>query len=363
MVFCIAPFVNFSTRTNGKIRACCQADTFEHVHVHDNDVQSIWMSDEYQLMRKEFLNGRWPAQCSHCETNKKMNISTRMDLENERWKHLDWDELKHSPQIHSYDLRMGNTCNLKCVMCHPTNSSLWYSDYKNFDHLKDYQHNVGLKWAINDYLLDQIKENLTTVQLLYFSGGEPLLIKKHRELIKFCIDNNHAPNIKLIYDTNATKINEKWIEFWKHFRHVQINFSIDGNQRTVEYIRFPVQYTHLLKSMELLHGTPFDVHLQFSLGAYNIHDIDHIFALKDQFEFGTVNINIVKWPTFLSAHNLPDHMKIMMKSKYNRHHHGHLVNYIQSWKEDGQTMSQMKEYFKGLDKIRGTNYKETFPWM
>jgi len=210
MVFCIAPFVNFSTRTDGRIRTCCQADEFKTVHAFDNDIESIWRSEEWEALRDRFRAGEWPDQCHRCRRNVENGVSARIGMENERWKHLDWQALKENPEIHIFDLRMGNTCNLKCVMCSPVNSSLWWNEQKLFDHLGDdeVKNRHRYKWAMDDYLLDEVKQNLGNLQMLYFSGGEPLLIKKHREIIEECIAQGVADHIKLVYDTNATMIDE-----------------------------------------------------------------------------------------------------------------------------------------------------------
>src|SRR6056300_59975 len=309
-IFCIAPFVNFSTTTDGKVRLCCQAHTYETLNVIDNSLQDIWNSKEYQNARDSFVNGIWPMECSRCRENENKGISSRRHMENSRWGHLDRDSVVSHPRIFTYDLRMGHTCNLKCIMCTPMNSSLWVNEHHEYEHLTNHKTHNGHKWASETQLLDDVKNNLHNVELLYFAGGEPLLIKKHEELIRYCIETDVAKNIKLVYDTNATQITPEWIALWDQFKDVQINFSIDGGREVVEYVRYPVSYDTLLHSLHLLQDSKkCRVFLQMALGAYNIFEIDSIIDLKEQYNCAGINISIVDWPNFMSIDCLTDEQK------------------------------------------------------
>lgn len=361
--FCIAPFVNFSVTTDGRVRLCCQAKSFKRVHVHDDDIEKIWKSDEYVVARNAFLDGRWPDECQVCMDNTAKGIPSRRELENSRWSHLDWEALKSDPRIYCYDLRMGNTCNLKCVMCHPLNSSMWVNEMDDHPHMRDMRPNDGHKWAMEEYLLDQVRGNLLHAQMLYFSGGEPLLIKKHQELIDHCIANGHAEHIELVYDTNGTMIDEGWIERWGRFKSVQINLSIDGGREVTEYVRYPVKYDSLLRAMDLLRDSRCDVYLQLSLAAYNIFEVDAIVSLRRQYGFRGVNISTVYWPSFMGAQNLPDDIKRRAKDLYRGCPVEKVRKYVDTLECDGSGIDELKAYFARLDLARNLDYRKVFPWM
>ena len=38
-----------------------------------------------------------------------------------------------------WDLRFGNLCNLKCVMCGPQSSSMWYKDWAHVQHRSHFE--------------------------------------------------------------------------------------------------------------------------------------------------------------------------------------------------------------------------------
>jgi len=155
-IFCIAPFVNFSTTSDGFARLCCQSTVSTDINLLDHDVNSIWNHQYYEQARNSFKNNQWPESCSMCKNLENKDIISRRELENRRWAHLNWDELKKDPKIYCFDLRLGNQCNLKCIMCSPSSSTTWYEDYKQIEHLKGWKVLPGLQWALKGDLLDDI---------------------------------------------------------------------------------------------------------------------------------------------------------------------------------------------------------------
>ena len=362
-IFCIAPFVNFSTTTDGHARLCCQAKTYQNLSVVDNSIQNIWNSVEYNQARQKFLNNEWPSECLVCMNNESRGIPSRRYFENNRWSHISKDKILSNPKIYCYDLRMGHTCNLTCIMCTPINSSLWVNEAENYEHLKNHKTHSGHKWATNTELLNEIKNNISTVELLYFAGGEPLLIKKHHELIKYCVDNDYAKNISLIYDTNGTQINQNWIDLWKNFKKVTIQFSIDGGKEVVEYVRYPVKYDILIQSLEILKNSKCSVYLQMALGAYNIFEIAKIQNLAKEYNCDGINISIVDWPEFLSIDNLTDDIKIKVKKLYNDSNIKRVKSLVDNIKINNNNSDKMIEYFEKIDNIRGLDHKKVFTWL
>jgi len=361
--FCIAPFVNFSTTTKGHPRLCCQATEWKHIDIGNLNVDDIWSNEVYKQARDKFLNNEWPTECDSCKNLEKNNITSRRYLENERWKHLDWEELKKNPSIYCYDLRMGNACNLKCVMCNPYNSNQWADEFQEHEHLKYQQQTSGNKWAIDGKLLDDIKNNLKKVQLLYFSGGEPLLIKKHKEIIDLCVSTGLSENIELIYDTNGTYITEEWISKWNKFKKVRINFSIDGGKEVNEYIRYPIKHDELPIIFELLSNSNLNIFLQIALGAHNIFEIEELEKYKSQYNFKGINMSIVNWPNFMSIDNLSNTVKQEVIKLYFNYPNTKLNQIAKNIRMNNNFPIELQKYFTKLDKSRNLNHTNIFTWL
>ena len=361
--FCIAPFVTFATTTDGRTRLCCQAEENWDFYINDKTVDEIFYSDYHKQARQDFLQGKWPSACLKCKTVESRGISSRRTLENERFKHLDWEYLKNNPTIHSLDIRYGNQCNLACVMCSPKNSVTWYEDYDKVDHLKGWNKEEGLLWAIKGSLLNDIVNHLDNVELIYFSGGEPLLNKKYFQLLNLLIDKNLHKNITIVQDTNGTLLTQEVIDLLHNFKHVQLNFSIDGVGELNEYIRYPIKYDTVIEKFDLLGQSNLHVYLQPALGAHNIFDFKNIWQLKDDYNFAGINISIAHWPEFMQFSYLSDTVKQRVIDMYKDWPHNRMKNIARSLKLDNSKPTKLIQYFETIDKLRNLDHKPLFPWL
>ena len=79
-----------------------------------------------------------------------------------------------------------------------------------------------------------ISENIENIDY-YFTGGEPTINQKHRELLDLIIERGVADRVTLEYNTNMAGIPSKVFEQWKHFKYVQIGMSIDGIYEHLTY--------------------------------------------------------------------------------------------------------------------------------
>ena len=364
-IFCVAPFVNLSTTNNGKVRLCCQSKTLDKLHVNKHSLDEIWQGEAYTRIRNQFLNNEWPDECVICKNNEDKNIQSRRDFENKKWTHI---EKKPYP-THAVDfpwavdLRLGNLCNLKCIMCTPDNSNTWYDEYENFEHLQFFKKDENVRWPFHTSFLDNYETWVSKVRVLYFSGGEPLLIKKHRQIIEFLIEQDLAKNIILWYDTNGTYIDQEWIDMWSHFEVVNLSLSFDGGKEVNEYIRHPINHDDLLTNYKLLANRPSNikVKLQIAVGALNIFELDSIEQYSKQFNFSiSFNISIVFWPNFMTLEALPQSIIDQAAEKYKNHHNSRIKNMTKNLIHDPIKLKELKEYLIKIDELRGLDHEKIF---
>ena len=74
----------------------------------------------------------------------------------------------------------------------------WYDDYQQIDRFSKWKPTPGLQWAIKGNILNDIDNYLNDIQMLYFSGGEPLLNKKHNGILNLLIEKNIQMNKKIL---------------------------------------------------------------------------------------------------------------------------------------------------------------------
>ena len=103
--------------------------------------------------------------------------------------------------------------------------------------------------SIDEENYQKLLLTLNTVNNLFFAGGEPLIQDKHYEILQYCIDNNLAKDIDLVYNTNFSKLKyKKWnvLELWKHFKRVACGTSLDDFKERGEYQRTNIKWDDVI---------------------------------------------------------------------------------------------------------------------
>ena len=139
-------------------------------------------------------------------------------------------------------------------------------------------------------ILNDLEKLLPTVEFFDFTGGEPLLIKKHYALLRKAVELGYAKNIKIHYNTNGTVMPPKdMFEVWKEFKHVEVMFSIDGIYDKFEYMRHPAKWNTFIQTLNTFKEKDFaSITLCHTISAFNIYYVDEFL------ETATNKINFFK---------------------------------------------------------------------
>lgn len=130
------------------------------------------------------------------------------------------------------EVQIDKTCNGGCIICDPTNSSYLSNEL--------FGPTITIHNKLNhiDNILNLI--DIDTVKKILFVGGEPFLSKI--DLIFFESIKN-PQDLQIQYTTNGSIYpSEKKIAYWKNFKNVIINFSIDAVGEKFNYIRYPLNW-------------------------------------------------------------------------------------------------------------------------
>lgn len=435
--FCALPWIHVATRPNGDARLCCVTNA-SGAHTGDYTVGLVkkengepanfgkqlpldaWNNDYMRSVRKTMLEGNIPASCTKCFEEESNGIVSKRMWEAYEWNRdgLDFKQLIADtsedggvpPVIRYFDLRLGHTCNLKCVMCSPHDSSRWIEDHKKIIPITNSNTVLKqIKWSSDTFdnywyekpeLWEQIFEQIPNITQLYFAGGEPLMIKEHRRFLDEIIKRGYAKNISLRYNSNGIFVNEDIISVWSQFKQVRYAFSIDANFERNSYIRFPATWSDIERSLDLLDNSPDNIHCSIAC-AVQVMNVKCIvdfakwklskkykkinkFKLDDyQSGGGIINLHLLYIPTFLSARILPPKDKAMVRQQIMEFKYWLWDNYTQDdnfWKHNPygwrrwegilkfieaedhtHLLPDFSEYVKNLDSIRGTDFKSTFP--
>ena len=367
--FCPLPWNGVSVRNNGDLRVCCNANSYtknqgilrkkdgKPYNVGRDDIGESRNSDVLKDIRVSMLHGEWHEECTRCRLEEEAGIKSRREYENEIWPDVKHEVLNKTDDdgtidtneinLDYFDLRYGNFCNLKCRMCGPTDSHMWYGDHvatTGYTGFTDSHGRVQLtknakgKWSTNDYdwfqgsnfYWDQFEKHTKNATKFYIVGGEPLIIEEHIQSLERLIASGRAHEVEIEYNTNLTNVTDRIIELWKHFKEIRIGASIDGFGEVFEYQRFPANWDQVYKNMQKLDSTPgLNVvsWFAFTVTPFNILHLPEFMKWKLT-ESGLKSFNSIKQARKIVSHHmchrpkhynvkcLPDDFKIVVDKKF-----------------------------------------------
>jgi uncharacterized Fe-S cluster-containing radical SAM superfamily protein len=435
--FCVLPWIHLATRPNGDMRLCCTANASGAGEDHEiglvkmedgkpanfarNTPLEAFNSDYMKSVRTTMLAGEIPASCKGCFDEEAQGVVSKRIWETATWMNdegVDIEELIAQTEedgtvperLQYLDLRLGHTCNIKCVMCSPHDSSKWVSDWqKLIPILKDENVKQQMRWDKKEFnnkwyeqgkFWNELYAQIPNLKQVYFAGGEPLMIREHKTFLEEIVRQGCEQNILLRYNSNGILVDEELIELWSKFKKVKFAISIDSYAERDEYIRFPTKFADVERTLRLLDNTPDNIHISIAtaIQVFNIKTIPDFIKWKVNSKFkkvnvglidgnvmggGLVNAHLVHIPTFLNITMLPAEDKQDVHTRFAelkqwlwdnytqdddfwihnpkgwRQWQG-LLNYMDS-KDSTHLLPGFKEYVNKLDTIRGLCAANFFP--
>ena len=364
--FCILPWMHVATNARGLYRVCCNSTPVDNI-ILDNDgnqlklskhsIDSVWNTDYMKSLRKEMLTGIEPKICKRCFQEEKNGIESARQGYNEEYSHLIPSVLNNSSSDGSarvyvgyMDLRLGNLCNLKCVMCNPYASNQWLDEWSLINKkLSDYDSKMlrNMNWFDDNVFIEHLTPYLNTTEMIYLTGGEPTLAKSQYALLDKCIDLNISKNITLKYNTNLTNIPNRLLEYWGEFKQIKLNVSIDAYGELNDYIRFPSKWKIIdlnLKQLDFLaQDKNWKINVHCTVQMYNILHLTTLFDYLQSFDNvrSFPYLNILDHPEYLNSKVLPPHLK------------NQATELLENWREKNQNYYTKEEDLESLSKIDG----------
>ncbi|MBC6415420.1 MAG: twitch domain-containing radical SAM protein [Bdellovibrionales bacterium] len=450
--WCPLPWSHISIRNNGFYRVCCHSNVSEGegilkdekkkaFHVSSAHWSELMNSSKMKKIRKNMLQGKWSKECIRCQREYELGMKSRNIYERKNLA-TNIESLEDYPSylkaknktkkdgslsISDFpasflDIRFGNLCNLKCIMCGPTESNKWYEDISFLDK-QNYFYDSGIKnqlykkgkvwkikkdiynWSENSHFWSQMEKHIKTIRRLYIVGGEPFLIKAHFDFLQKCIEESVSYKIELEYNSNVTQIPKRAWEIWKHFKLVKVLASVDGFGKINDFIRYPSKWSSIKKNLNRFNSieAPFSVTFASSISVLNIWHFPFFlqklmewnFKRSDQNYTALVTSHPVHKPIYLNINILEDEFKEKLTKRFDifnkkisefnwSEKYGKSYGYV--WKIKVKRVNQVLSHYKrylykisfskeelkiqrkyfilymdSLDKIRNTNWSEVLP--
>ena len=447
--WCPLPWAGQHIQASGAYKVCCRTkNTIRDkkgmpLHVGETDWENIINNDVMKSVRKDMLAGRWASECGRCQKNfnsnmKSANILSRYKLAKDvepkgypgyiKAKNLTKSDgsisLKDFP-LFFLDISFDNLCNLKCVTCSSALSTSWLKDdmaifgKSYFDQSTKELVNESLiknngtqkntskhtVFPFHSLILSQIKKHIYQLRRVYISGGEPLLTKSFYKFLKICIENNAAKKITIEFNSNITHIPKPIWDMWKHFKKVQINFSIDGTGAVNDFIRYPSKWNIIENNISRFQKADgnFFCHIYTVVNILNIQHLPKLIEYvmsKNHSHVGSSIYPVIAYnsavrPPFLNTNILEESFKEKIKTHFEKYKKkisncdwqlkygdsqitsweekiksayqimDNSINFMQLNSFNKEELKKWKSHFiyfmDKLDRLRGLCWQKTFP--
>ena len=315
---CILPWISIEATPMGTARPCClYTDEIPDIDLNKHTLEDAFRSDYMDNLREQFASGEKPAGCERCWIEEKAGKKSKREYMLEKFSEANTVE----PELKFLDLKLGNICNLKCRICGSWSSSKWAKE--ELDYVDNNKDHIARKWLKqgqwprkSQTFWENMDELLPQIKYFEFTGGEPWMIKEHFTLLEHAVERGYAKDIDIHYNTNTTQF-PKDPTIWKHFKHVQIAFSVDNTEQRFEYERYGAKWRTANVNINRVHklrseGYPIDTQLCVTWNIQNIYYMDELLTWAKTKQFNDIHFNLMHDPWEFALSRTPASAKAQL---------------------------------------------------
>jgi organic radical activating enzyme len=377
---CALPFVEYHNHLVGGLNLCGRSmdNPIKEEKIFKNDLETWLKGEQINKIRQNIIKGQRIDNCKTCYRYEDKNIK------DQRWNYsFNWiaklkikniENLKKIIKPMHYNVRLNNKCNLMCRMCSENYSHLIEKENKTIEDkkFKTLIDTTDLKYKGS---LDSI--DLNNDPSVYITGGEPTINHELYIFLKKCIKlkkNNLIINIQ----TNAAKLNKKFLSLIKNFKNITVCCSIDGVKKINEYQRWNIDSDQQEKNIHTLYQQGHKIHITHVVSIYNVSTIGKTLKyFDDQFPFASVQLQWARYKqNILNPYNHPNKNMVLESIKeakttkcywHNESGTTAIIDNLYTFYKDNNSKPNHNElqnffyYNDTLDRVRGSCLADYIP--
>ena len=341
--YCPMPFVTLTVNPTGVMTRCMMS-----MKPMGPIAKSTYENEDFQTLRKNMLNGVWDL--SGCESCKRAEDDGR---KSQRTKWLDREE-KYlgttgiyeqntdlvSNEVHHLYMNFNSICNFKCRMCGPHYSNAWIPDHNKLSesgatkNTRPWIQDTKFKQQIDvDKFFVEFGSMLSNLKQIWITGGEPFMDNSIYKFFEKLEDYCDVSKLKVLINTNATKISPEKLKPLLKVKILNINVSVDATGKLFPYMRgYNYTFKKLDKKIKSICALK-DEHPNLKVNVNAAYQIFNILDIEDFFTWATkitdnpdgtqVEYRTLSGPPFLRARNAPNKLKdeaiVMLNRLKNRY--------------------------------------------
>jgi organic radical activating enzyme len=359
--FCVNPWVSVNYQFGQGYRPCCVYGS----NLKFSSVKQYANSIELATLKKQLLAGVAAKECQYCWKEESQGYSSKRLRDNQQFSQV--FDYKYKPALEStqdefvrYYVRLGNHCNLRCVTCRDDVSTGWISENKKFGDPAS----LPMMLKKTDPIWQTLKDRAAGIGMIEFIGGEPFMMleQEQADLFKYLVESGHSKHITLLYTTNGTRMPDEQLEYWPHFKRVDIDLSMDATGDRFEYLRFPASWDTVIKNIQQYKKIP-----KVKLLILQTISILNAGYLAEAEEFCRTNglevfYNKLQEPLILDMHRAPKHTRAWIHSRLDGIDDPVIKQIQTQLHTPNHTAAQdILDYCEKLDLRRGNSLAQAFP--
>lgn len=306
-MLCPAPWVGMQIAPEGA-SPCCSYKKSSLVSADKiHSFNDVMYSKEFEDLRYKMQNNIIDSNCNQCYIEEKNGQKSHRQFLLENY---DNSEIA----VKQLEIIFDNICNLKCKGCNSGGSHLWAKD-----EIKIYGELLHDK-KLHNLMFD--KYDLTKIQNINISGGEPLLSKTAEKFLSLI----NIKNVHLSLVTNATvQPSQTFLNVFDNCKSLNLTVSLDGYGKLNDFYRVNSNFADIKNNIENFYKY-FDKRKNFSfdiittVNIYNINMLDEIETFLKNYPLINWKLNILEFPMFLSIRYLPQEYKMLLKTIVKQKH-------------------------------------------
>jgi len=353
--------------TDGTLLPCCEYKYPAPNYKSENNFATFdtWWTVENEHLRQDMLTDTHNEGCTYCKN--KESIPGQSHLRQHHNKFHPIRDNNYTPEIERIEIRFGNYCNLKCLMCGPYASSSLGEEYVRNAELfssNDFKiYNVKtIRWWEEPGALDKLYSIVRNIKDIHMTGGEPMMIPEVVDILN-SIENT---DVKVTFNTNMTRFTDKVFTALSRFKTVEIYASLEGADAHNDYIRYGSKWETILQAVDTIKKYP---NIKLSINTVLQHS--SIYTLPGLIKYATENnikINFTEvYPGsgygsggYLTVNSAAPEDVEKFKSYLKENPNTTLESWINRYSFDTAQHTKFQKFVEITDKIRGVSFQQMF---
>lgn len=389
--FCVYPWINLHTNTDGRCKLCCHVYGEDYIKIDNKDAvlgkdkfDDIWYGEYMMNVRNNMSNNLPVKECQRCYDHEAKGLESSRQWANKTYP-INSTEIFDPTHL---ELRLGNHCNLKCNSCWSVSSDQLYKERKKILETievpqwlrSQWSHEIksverfDWSWYETTEFKNFIDRIAPTLKRLYLTGGEPTLIHANQYILDKLVEVGNK-DCHVAWTTNMTTWPENFYKKLDFFNTSEVQMSIDGFESHNQYIRYPTDWKKVEENFVKAQSLPLKVDLKiyFVYQAWNVFDIKPLIEWIENNQMRRIDfvpiflehpdqIHSCVWPEYIKLEILNDLKQIKTVNHFASVYK--IINYtLNTNKYSGENLNRMKKFIEINDSFRKYKFKELFPYL